>query len=179
MSEDDISEASKQGTFDSRRDVTITVIVNKRFVNQHMSQLTCARDIDMWAILSGKAESEAPEKLESCSHGEELCAYLRTHSWLTGTTDQGRSIRRAAIMPPPQAHSGTRDLSSNQTLGGGMQGTQGGRQRSGTFRLLGGGCAHDGALRRHPKVSRKQRESVQNIRTNQSVCFEVRNQLSD
>ena len=56
----------------------------------------------MWAILSAKSEGEAEEKLESRTQGEGLWAYVRIHSWFTRTTDQGRSMRRAAIMQPPK-----------------------------------------------------------------------------
>ena len=38
----------------------------------------------------------------SMRNSEGLWASLRLHSWLTRTTDQGRGIRRAAIMQPPK-----------------------------------------------------------------------------
>ena len=67
-----------------------------------MSEMLTTLNVDMWAILSAKAEGEAEEKLESCTQGEGLWAYIRVHSWFTRTTDQGRSMRRAAIMQPPK-----------------------------------------------------------------------------
>ena len=104
LSEDEINEASKQTNFENRLDVIISVIENKRGGNKDMSDLLRTLNVDMWAILSAKAEGEAEEKLESCSQGEGLWAYLRVHSWFTRTTDQGRSMRRAAIMQPPQVY---------------------------------------------------------------------------
>ena len=59
-------------------------------------------NVDMWAILSAKAEGQAEEKLESCTQGKGLWAYIRIHSWFTRTTDQGQSMRRAAVMQPPK-----------------------------------------------------------------------------
>ena len=67
-----------------------------------MSETLRTLNTDMWAILSAKSEGEAEEKLESCTQGEGLWAYVRIHSWFTRTTDQGRSMRRAAIMQPPK-----------------------------------------------------------------------------
>ena len=102
LTEDEINEAIKQGNFDSRRDAIINMISNKRGGNQDLSDLLRTLNVDMWAILSAKAEGEAEEKLESCTQGEGLWAYIRVHSWFTRTTDQGRSMRRAAIMQPPK-----------------------------------------------------------------------------
>ena len=56
----------------------------------------------MWSILSAKAEGEAGEKLESCSQDEGLRAYIWIHLCFARTTNQGRSVRRAAIMQPPK-----------------------------------------------------------------------------
>ena len=65
-----------------------------------MTETLRTLNIDMWSILSAKAEGEGEEKLESCNQGEGLWAYMRTHLWFTRTTDQGRSMIRAAIMLP-------------------------------------------------------------------------------
>ena len=69
-----------------------------------MSDTLRTLNTDVWAIRSAKAEGEAEEKLESCSHGGGLWACLRMHLWCTRTTDQGRSMRRAAIMQPAKCN---------------------------------------------------------------------------
>ena len=88
LSEDEINDALKQGTFDSRRDAIITLIANKRGGNPDMSEILRTLNVDMWAILSAKAEGKAEEKLESCTQGEGLCSHLKVHAWFTRTTDQ-------------------------------------------------------------------------------------------
>ena len=80
LTEDEINEANRQGTLDSRRDVIITLVANTHGRNQDMSETLCSLNTDMWAILSAKAAGEAEEKLESCTQGEGLWAYARTRS---------------------------------------------------------------------------------------------------
>ena len=69
-----------------------------------MADMLRTLNVDMWALLSAKAEGEAEEKLESYNQGEGLWAYLRIHLWFTRTTDQGRSMRRAKIMMPTKCN---------------------------------------------------------------------------
>ena len=45
--------------------------------------------MDLWSILSAKAEGEAEEKLESCTQGEGLWAYLKMHIWLLAPLIKG------------------------------------------------------------------------------------------
>ena len=47
LPEDEINDATEQGMFDSRRDVIITVIENKRGGIQDMSKLLCTLNVDM------------------------------------------------------------------------------------------------------------------------------------
>ena len=102
LTEDEVNEANKQGIFDSKLEIIGTFIANKRNANQDMSDTLRTINADMWAILSAKAEGEAEEKSESCTQGKGLWAYLRIHSWFSRTTNQGRSMRRTAIMHPPK-----------------------------------------------------------------------------
>ena len=66
---------------------------------------------DMWAILCAKAESETEEKADGCNQGEGLRAYMRILLWFRRTTEQGKSLRRAAIMNPrEQSRDGKKDI---------------------------------------------------------------------
>ena len=42
-----------------------------------MSDVLMILSVDMWALLSAKAEGKAEEELESCNQSEGLWAYLR------------------------------------------------------------------------------------------------------
>ena len=46
----------------------------------------------LWVILSAQAQGEAEKKLDSRTESQGLCAYLKIHSGLTCSTDQGRGI---------------------------------------------------------------------------------------
>ena len=100
FSGNDINDGTEQGTVDNQTDAITALVAHKTDVNADMSGSLNILNIDMWAILSAKAEGETEEKLQRCNQGKGRWAYLRTHWWFTGTTDQGRSMRRAAIMMP-------------------------------------------------------------------------------
>ena len=67
LTNDEINDANRQGTFDARRHVIIMVIANKRNGNEDMSELLCIPKASTWPIFSAQAEGEAEEKLESCT----------------------------------------------------------------------------------------------------------------
>ena len=100
LNEDEINASLTIGTFDNRKDAIIALVAHKRN-NKDMTETLETRHTDMWAILSAKAEGEAEEKLESSTQGEGMRAYIRVHTSFKMTTDVGRSMRRAAIMQPP------------------------------------------------------------------------------
>ena len=66
------------GTFDNYKDAIIATIAHKDG-NPDISDVLKTLNVDMWALLSAKAEGEAEEKLESCNQGEGLWAHLRIH----------------------------------------------------------------------------------------------------
>ena len=99
ITEDEINDAIQLRGYTTRCDA-ITNLVSQKHNNQDVTNLMSTLNTDLWAILCAKAEGEAEEKLESCTQGEGLWAYVRIHSWFTRTTDQGRSKRLAAIMNP-------------------------------------------------------------------------------
>ena len=99
LSEEELINTKQMGTFDNFKDAIIASVAHKQG-NSDISDVLRTLNVDMWALLSAKAEGEAEEKLESCNQGEGLWAYLRIHLWFTRTTDQGRSMRRAKIMMP-------------------------------------------------------------------------------
>ena len=55
---------------------------------------------DLWAVLVGKCETEALQKVNSASQGEGLWAYIRVHQWYNKTTELGRTNRLIGIMRP-------------------------------------------------------------------------------
>ena len=103
LSEDEVNELDdkQHNNFNNKKEVIIILLNNKRGDAQLEEDLSTL-NVDLWSVLCAKAEGEAEEQLESCTQGEGLWAYLRIHLWFTRTTDQGRSMRRAAIMQPPK-----------------------------------------------------------------------------
>ena len=73
-----------------------------------MSESSHTLSIDVWPLLSAKAEGEAEETVERCTQGEGLRAHLRIHMWFTRTIDQGRRMKREAIMHAPNASTSMR-----------------------------------------------------------------------
>ena len=55
LTEDEIHKASRQDTCDSRRDVIITLVVNKGGGSQDIAETLRTLNTNMWAILSAKA----------------------------------------------------------------------------------------------------------------------------
>ena len=99
LSEEELIDTRQKGTFDNYKDAIIATIAHKTG-SLELSELLGILNVNMWALLSAKAEGEAGEKLESCNQGEGLWAYLRINLLFTRTTDQGRSMWRAKIMMP-------------------------------------------------------------------------------
>ena len=99
MTEDEVNQTLTDGSFSNRKKAIIAIIAHKRS-NTDMTETLRTLNIDMWSILSAKAEGEAEEQLEGCNQGEGLWAYVRIHLWFTRSTDQSRSMRRAAILNP-------------------------------------------------------------------------------
>ena len=69
------------GTFVRHKHAINAVVAHKRG-NSRISDVHRNPNVDMWALLSAKAEGEAEEKLESCNQGEGFWAYVRIHLWL-------------------------------------------------------------------------------------------------
>jgi hypothetical protein len=103
LSEEEFIDTRQKGNFDIFKDAIVATIAPKA-PNSEMSDVLRTLNVDMWALLSAKADGEAEEKLKSCNQGERLWAYLRIHMWFTRTTDQGRSMRRAKIMMPTRCN---------------------------------------------------------------------------
>lgn len=175
-----LNDANRRGTLDSGRDVTFTSIANKRGGNQDMSKIMCTLNTDMWAC--GRScppkEGKATEQLESCTHRENLWPYASTHSQFTRETDQGRSMRLAAVMPPPSAFI---NMSSRQVLSAGRRSAEHSRRMTErwTSQTLENDCAHDDAAWWNVEVSRASGERVQDLRKTQGCCHEVSNQSQD
>ena len=61
LSEDEVNDVGNHGTFDNWKDIIIAPIANKRSGNPDMSASLRTFNIDMWSLLSAKAEGEAEE----------------------------------------------------------------------------------------------------------------------
>ena len=70
LTEDEVNYAGKNGIFDNRNDITRTIAADKRGGNPDLPETLKTLNIDMWSLLSAKAEGEGEETLESCSQGE-------------------------------------------------------------------------------------------------------------
>ena len=82
LGEDEANDARIDGTFDCQKDRTITFITDKRDSSPDTSESLKTLNVDMWSLLSAKAEGEAEEKLERCNLSERLWAYLRIHLYI-------------------------------------------------------------------------------------------------
>ena len=99
LGKDDVTESEKQGSLNNQKEVIVTIITSERVAREPEESLRVL-NVHLLATLIAKAESGAKKKLDGCTRGEGLRAYVGSHAWLTRTTDHGRSKRRAAIMNP-------------------------------------------------------------------------------
>ena len=73
LSEEEVISTKQLGNFDNYKDSIINAIEQKQG-NNNVSDVLGTLNVDMWALLSAKAEGEAEEKLESCNQGEGIWA---------------------------------------------------------------------------------------------------------
>ena len=64
LSEEELIDSRQKGTFDNYKDAIIAVTANKSGSSE-LQEVLRTLNVDMWALLSAKAEGEAEEKLES------------------------------------------------------------------------------------------------------------------
>ena len=72
LTEDEVDEAIQLGSFDTRCGAISTLVSQK--LNRNVTDTMKTLNVDMWAILTAKADGEAEEKLGSCNDGEGLWA---------------------------------------------------------------------------------------------------------
>ena len=73
---EELIDTKQTDMFDHYKVAIVATIAHKT-MNSDMSDVIQKLNVDMWAILSSKAEEGAEEKLESCNQGEGLWGYLR------------------------------------------------------------------------------------------------------